>query len=96
LIQKAAAGFGVVTHPKNVTMDLILPWSLAYDRISCSADPNGAVMNEDSSRHNIKADAFNSSMLSKGDTYQFTFNTAGTFDYTCGVHPSMKGQIIVK
>jgi plastocyanin len=30
-----------------------------------------------------------------GPTSQITFNTAGTYDYICLIHPFMKGQIIV-
>jgi plastocyanin len=26
----------------------------------------------------------------------YEFNIAGTFDYICGLHPSMKGQIILE
>ena len=36
-----------------------------------------------------------SSVLSTGQTYSHTFNTAGAFHYHCGVHPSMKGTITV-
>lgn len=39
---------------------------------------------------------FQSDPLSKGDTFQFTFYTAGSYDYMCGIHPSMKGKIIVE
>jgi plastocyanin len=53
-------------------------------------------LNNDSTAHNIKSDTFNSPMLNKGDKFEFTFSTTGTFDYICGVHPTMKGQIIVE
>ena len=52
--------------------------------------------NNDSAMHKIKADTFNSGNLSKGDTFQFTFNTLGTFDYSCAIHPSMTGKIVVE
>lgn len=31
----------------------------------------------------------------QGATFQFTFNDAGVFDYTCVVHPEMTGQVVV-
>ncbi|MFQ5886404.1 MAG: plastocyanin/azurin family copper-binding protein, partial [Anaerolineae bacterium] len=34
--------------------------------------------------------------LNKGDSWSYTFDVAGTFDYICGLHPSMKGQIIIE
>ena len=52
--------------------------------------------NNDSAPHQIKSDSFNSSTLSNGQTFSFTFNNAGTFDYSCAIHPSMTGQIIVE
>jgi plastocyanin len=51
--------------------------------------------NNDSSPHQIKSDNFNSSVLNKGEKYQFTFSEAGEYDYSCAIHTSMKGKIIV-
>lgn len=53
-------------------------------------------INNDSAPHQIKADTFNSESLGKGQKFSFTFNETGAFDYTCGIHPSMKGKIIVQ
>jgi len=53
-------------------------------------------INQDSATHQIKSDLFNSSALNTGDSYEFTFNTPGQYDYTCAIHPSMKGKIIVQ
>jgi plastocyanin len=52
--------------------------------------------NNDSAPHQIKSDTFNSDRLSGGQSFSFTFNDAGTFDYICSIHPSMKGKIIVE
>ncbi len=53
--------------------------------------------NEDSAPHIVTSDGnFDSSALSKGETFNYTFNTAGTFNYICSLHPSMKGKIIVE
>jgi len=53
-------------------------------------------INRDEAPHRVKSDLFNSPTLNKGDVFKFTFIEKGTYDYTCGIHPSMKGQIIVK
>lgn len=37
----------------------------------------------------------NSQTLGQGQTYGFTFNETGTFEYQCNIHPSMKGKVIV-
>jgi len=52
--------------------------------------------NEDSAPHGIKSANFNSSILGQGQTFEYKFETAGTYDYSCSIHPYMTGQIIVK
>lgn len=36
-----------------------------------------------------------SKFLAAGETFQHTFDTRGTFDYFCTIHPFMTGRIIV-
>ena len=38
---------------------------------------------------------FDSSYLAAGKTFQHPFNTAGTFDYYCTLHPFMTGKVVV-
>lgn len=52
--------------------------------------------NEDSATHDVAGDAFKSGDMKKGDTFSYTFNETGTFDYICSFHPSMKGTVIVQ
>jgi amicyanin len=55
-------------------------------------------LNRDDIPHNIveKNKAFRSKALDTDDSYSFTFASAGTYDYFCGLHPQMQGKIIVK
>ena len=55
-------------------------------------------INHDDIPHNVieKNKAFRSKVLDTDDSYSFTFASAGTFDYFCGLHPQMVGKIIVK
>src|SRR6202051_1994976 len=55
-------------------------------------------VNHDDIPHNVvdKNKAFRSKALDTDDSYSFTFASAGTFDYFCGLHPHMVGKIIVK
>jgi plastocyanin len=39
---------------------------------------------------------FRSQALDTDESYSFTFTTAGTFQYFCGLHPHMTGKVIVK
>jgi plastocyanin len=38
---------------------------------------------------------FDSSFLGVGKTFQHTFNSSGTFDYFCTIHPFMTGKVVV-
>ena len=51
--------------------------------------PQGAIFDSQ------KTDPDLSKLKANGGTFQFTFATAGTFDYMCIVHPEMTGQVVV-
>ncbi|MEK6911053.1 MAG: cupredoxin family copper-binding protein [Nanoarchaeota archaeon] len=54
--------------------------------------------NKDSAPHtvtSVSGSELNSETLNKDQTYSHTFTTAGTFQYRCNFHTSMKGTIIV-
>ena len=55
--------------------------------------------NDDSVGHDVTGDGFKSGDpggLSQGDTFKHTFDKAGTFKYSCTVHPGMTGEVDVK
>lgn len=61
--------------------------------------PIGATVvwtNNDAVAHSIKSGAFNSSTLNPDDTFNFVFTTAGTYSYSCSIHPSMQGTVVVQ
>ena len=45
--------------------------------------------------HTVTGDGFDSGVLKKGDTFSHTFDTAGSFDYVCTLHPNMRGTVTV-
>lgn len=53
--------------------------------------------NLDSAPHSATSDSgvWDSNYLFQGQSYQYTFNTAGTFTYHCSVHSGMQGAITV-
>jgi plastocyanin len=55
-------------------------------------------VNHDDIPHTVvdKNKAFRSKALDTDDSFSYTFASAGTFDYFCGLHPHMVGKIIVK
>jgi len=44
----------------------------------------------------VSSGLFQSETLNRGQEFSFTFPAAGVYDYYCGIHPSMKGKIIVQ
>jgi len=56
-----------------------------------------AWVNEDDIPHSIveASGKFHSAALDTGDTFSFTFDKTGTFEYFCGLHPFMKAKIVV-
>lgn len=55
-------------------------------------------VNEDESPHQITivSTKERSPIILKGQSHAMGFNAAGTYEYICGLHPSMKGTIEVK
>ena len=55
--------------------------------------------NDDSVGHDVTGDGFKSGdpgAMQNGDTFEHTFDKAGTFDYVCTVHPGMEGSVVVE
>jgi plastocyanin len=53
--------------------------------------------NRDQDAHTVTASKgpFKSKTLNTGDTYSYTFTTAGSFDYLCAIHPFMTAKVVV-
>lgn len=58
--------------------------------------------NSDQAKHNVELDAgqpdggpTESPLMGQGESYSFTFNTVGTFNYHCSPHPYMKASVEV-
>lgn len=55
--------------------------------------------NNDSVRHDVAMDGGGegpkSQLLGKGESYSYTFEKAGTYNYLCTPHPYMKGTVTV-
>ena len=55
-------------------------------------------VNEDSQAHTVTdvGLGFDSGLLSKGDTWSYTFTEVGEFEYFCTPHPWMRAKVIVE
>ena len=54
-------------------------------------------INKDDDPHTISANdgSFESGGLETNETFSHTFDTAGTYQYVCSLHPYMKGVVVV-
>ena len=75
--------------PANVAVGTTVTWT--NDDATLHTATSGTGLDDPNS-----GKVFDSSYLSKGKTYQHTFDKAGTFDYYCTLHPFMVGQVVVK
>ena len=82
------------TPTAKVTVD-----NFAFTPQSLTVKPGTKVtfVNHDDIPHSIVCVALKmrSKALDTDQSFEFTFATAGDFDYFCGLHPHMKGKIIV-
>jgi plastocyanin len=73
----------------------------AFGPSKLTAAPGRAVtwVNNDDSPHQVTVTTVAPSrgpVLTRGQSYAHTFGAPGVYDYMCGLHPSMKGQVEIK
>jgi plastocyanin len=88
---KGSAAF----NPNPLTVTLASDGSVTWrnDDRQASDDYGGG----NGTPHNITADdlSFISGSLVPGGTYRHTFSAAGTYEYHCSIHPTMRGTVTV-
>ncbi|NTW22443.1 copper-binding protein [Candidatus Falkowbacteria bacterium] len=52
--------------------------------------------NRDSVSHNIKGQGLSSPTMPANGIHKQLFSKSGSYDYACGLHPDMKGKVIVQ
>lgn len=89
------------TNPSSPQTFNIVISGFAFNPSSLTINKGDIVVwtNQDSVAHTVTSDSgseLSSSQISTGTTYSHTFNTAGTYNYHCSIHTSMKGTITVQ
>ncbi len=79
---------------KEITID---NFTFAPAELSVPVGTTVTWINRDDIPHTVvaKNKGFRSKALDTDDRYSFTFASAGTYDYFCGLHPHMTGKIVV-
>ena len=83
-----------VSHDINIQ-------DFSFDQPSLTIKKGDTIVwtNKDSAPHTVTWDVGgqqSSGTLKSGETFSLTMNTAGTFNYHCAFHPSMKGRVVVE
>ncbi|KKH50428.1 hypothetical protein EO93_07595 [Methanosarcina sp. 1.H.A.2.2] len=52
--------------------------------------------NNDTVLHDVVGSGIKSEYLQKGETFTYTFEEEGTYEYICKIHPWMAGEVIAE
>lgn len=86
-----------VAAPRGANAVDITDFVFAPDSVTVPVGATVTWTNRDEEPHIVAAGdgSFHSPGMGTGDTYSFTFATAGSFDYICSIHPFMHGTVVV-
>lgn len=92
----AAEDTGDTTSMENKV--LIKDFEFKPEKLQISVGDTVTWVNMDSAPHTATSndEGFDSGSLSEDESFSFTFEEAGNYDYICTFHPNMKGEIIVE
>lgn len=84
----------VAAKPEEIKM---LDFSFSPDEVAVAAGTKVTWVNAGSALHTVTArdQSFDSGFKAAGERFAFTFDTPGTYDYFCVIHPQMTGSIAV-
>ena len=93
----ATLAFSMPAFAKDVTVT-ITNFAFGPEQVTISKGDTVTFVNGDDTIHSVIADdgSFHSDGLDTNDKVTFTFSKAGKIGYHCGLHPFMKGEIIVQ
>ena len=93
----AMLAFGAVAA-QDVNVVTIDNFTFSPKELTVAVGTTVKFINHDDIPHTVveKSLSFRSKALDTDDAYSYTFATAGSFDYFCGLHPHMVGKIIVR
>lgn len=97
--QQTGDGAPTIASSQNSNSIAIINFAFSPPTLTINKGDTVVWTNQDSASHRILSDSgteIDSVVLSTGATYTHTFNSAGTFDYHCSIHTSMKGRIVVQ
>jgi amicyanin len=98
-VSPSQAAVPVAPAPSSVSV-VIKNFAFSPSPLTIKTGTKVTWTNDDTAPHNVTSDSgniLNSGSLATGQSFSYTFNSAGTFDYHCTIHPMMKkGTVIVQ
>lgn len=86
----------ITTSTTNPNEIIIKDFSFNPETLNINTGTEITWTNQDPVVHKIIIkDLTESSNLNQGDKFTYTFTNKGTYNYSCAIHPSMTGKIIV-
>ena len=96
----AMVAFGTIAaeEAKDTNVVTIDNFSFGPGELNVAVGTTVKFINHDDIPHSVVENnkAFRSKALDTDDSYSYTFASAGTFSYFCGLHPKMVGKIVVR
>ncbi|MTD57826.1 cupredoxin domain-containing protein [Amycolatopsis pithecellobii] len=95
-------GLMVFAPPASAATQPVMMESYAFSPSALTVHVGDTVTwtNHDQAPHDVTTTsapvAIKSPMLSTGQSFSYTFTTAGTYSYYCSIHPDMRAQVIVQ
>lgn len=77
----------------------IMNFAFSPDSLTIKAGDTVIWTNNDNVAHTVTSDSgseLGSPHITPGNSYSHTFSTAGTYNYHCSIHTTMKGIVIVQ
>lgn len=94
----ACAASGSTTSANDPNQVLISGFAFQPATLTVKVGTTVTWVNKDTAGHDVvsvSGSELKSPLIAQNASFTHTFNTAGTFAYKCGVHPTMLGTIIV-
>ena len=91
-----ASSTTVITNPPSIVTLEIKSWGFNPDAITIAKGSAATWTNKDGEKHTVTSSGnFDSGDIAAGGSWSYTFNSVGTFEYSCKYHPSLTGKITV-
>ncbi|MBD3327686.1 hypothetical protein GF340_00095 [Candidatus Peregrinibacteria bacterium] len=87
-----------VAQSDGVSFEEVSIVDFAFSPANITLEPDTTVIwtNMDSVDHTVTSDFFTSETLAPGDSYSYTFETQGVYEYSSSFYPQMTGKITVE